>query len=179
MASAAFWSNARRRGSKSPAAITPWAANSCTRSASIADFRLTMWSCAMTDSDGCCRPSIRSAHQFEHIAGLGAGAPSHRIWWSDRTISGYGVEIRRDIEAGRALLYRACASVKFPDPLLTAAAKVFCNEMGGPSHGRSRSMADTASPTSSPPHAFTAALATDRSAAAHPKPYVTSSASAR
>ena len=29
----------------------------------------------------------------------------------------------------RALLYRACASVKFPDPLLTAAAKVFCNEM--------------------------------------------------
>ncbi len=35
-----------------------------------------------------------------------------------------------DIEAGRGLLYRACASADpFPDPLLAAQAKVFCNEM--------------------------------------------------
>lgn len=36
----------------------------------------------------------------------------------------------KDIEAGRGLLYRACASAKpFPDPFLAATAKVFCNEM--------------------------------------------------
>ena len=35
-----------------------------------------------------------------------------------------------DIEAGRGLLYRACATADpFPDPLLAAQAKVFCNEM--------------------------------------------------
>lgn len=35
-----------------------------------------------------------------------------------------------DIEAGRSILYRACASAKpFPDPVLAATAKVFCNEM--------------------------------------------------
>jgi alkylation response protein AidB-like acyl-CoA dehydrogenase len=35
-----------------------------------------------------------------------------------------------DIEAGRGLLYRACASANpFPDPVLAATAKVFCNEM--------------------------------------------------
>ncbi len=35
-----------------------------------------------------------------------------------------------DIEAGRGLLYRACASADpFPEPLLAATAKVFCNEM--------------------------------------------------
>lgn len=36
----------------------------------------------------------------------------------------------KDIEAGRGLLYRACTSANpFPDPLLAAVAKVFCNEM--------------------------------------------------
>jgi alkylation response protein AidB-like acyl-CoA dehydrogenase len=36
----------------------------------------------------------------------------------------------KDIEAGRGLLYRACASADpFPDPFLAATAKVFCNEM--------------------------------------------------
>jgi alkylation response protein AidB-like acyl-CoA dehydrogenase len=36
----------------------------------------------------------------------------------------------REIEAARGLLYRACASAKpFPDPLLAATAKVYCNEM--------------------------------------------------
>src|SRR6266852_3567000 len=39
-------------------------------------------------------------------------------------------EMYRDIEAGRSILYRACASADpFPDPLLAAAAKVTCNEM--------------------------------------------------
>lgn len=36
----------------------------------------------------------------------------------------------KDIEAGRGLLYRACATADpFPDPFMAAAAKVFCNEM--------------------------------------------------
>ena len=36
----------------------------------------------------------------------------------------------REIEAARGLLYRACASADpFPDPLLAATAKIFCNEM--------------------------------------------------
>jgi alkylation response protein AidB-like acyl-CoA dehydrogenase len=36
----------------------------------------------------------------------------------------------KDIEVGRSMLYRACASADpFPDPLLAAVAKVYCNEM--------------------------------------------------
>ncbi|MCX7310631.1 MAG: acyl-CoA dehydrogenase family protein [Alphaproteobacteria bacterium] len=36
----------------------------------------------------------------------------------------------REIEAARGLLYRACAGANpFPDPLLAATAKIFCNEM--------------------------------------------------
>ena len=36
----------------------------------------------------------------------------------------------REIEAARGLLYRACASADpFPDPLLAATAKIYCNEM--------------------------------------------------
>lgn len=36
----------------------------------------------------------------------------------------------KDIEAGRGLLYRACLTANpFPDPLMAATAKVFCNEM--------------------------------------------------
>jgi alkylation response protein AidB-like acyl-CoA dehydrogenase len=36
----------------------------------------------------------------------------------------------KDIEAGRGLLYRACATANpFPDPYLSAIAKVFNNEM--------------------------------------------------
>lgn len=39
-------------------------------------------------------------------------------------------EMYRDIEAGRSLLYRACASANpFPDPVLAAIAKMTCNEM--------------------------------------------------
>ena len=36
----------------------------------------------------------------------------------------------REIEAARGLLYRACAGANpFPDPLLAATAKIYCNEM--------------------------------------------------
>ncbi len=36
----------------------------------------------------------------------------------------------KDIEAGRGLLYRACGTANpYPDPFLSATAKVFCNEM--------------------------------------------------
>ncbi len=36
----------------------------------------------------------------------------------------------KDIEAGRGLLYRACGTADpYPDPFLSATAKVFCNEM--------------------------------------------------
>jgi alkylation response protein AidB-like acyl-CoA dehydrogenase len=39
-------------------------------------------------------------------------------------------DMYNDIEAGRGLLYRACASADpFPDPMMAAQAKVFCNEM--------------------------------------------------
>lgn len=39
-------------------------------------------------------------------------------------------EMYKDIEVGRSVLYRACASANpFPDPVLAAVAKVFCNEM--------------------------------------------------
>jgi alkylation response protein AidB-like acyl-CoA dehydrogenase len=39
-------------------------------------------------------------------------------------------DMYKDIEAGRGLLYRACATADpFPDPFLSATAKVFCNEM--------------------------------------------------
>jgi Acyl-CoA dehydrogenases len=39
-------------------------------------------------------------------------------------------EMYRDIEVGRSMLYRACASANpFPDPHLAAVAKTYCNEM--------------------------------------------------
>jgi len=39
-------------------------------------------------------------------------------------------DMYKDIEAGRGLLYRACMSANpFPDPFLSATAKVLCNEM--------------------------------------------------
>lgn len=39
-------------------------------------------------------------------------------------------EMYKEIETGRSVLYRACTSADpFPDPLLAAVAKVFCNEM--------------------------------------------------
>jgi alkylation response protein AidB-like acyl-CoA dehydrogenase len=39
-------------------------------------------------------------------------------------------QMYRDIEAGRSLLYRACATADpFPDAQLAAIAKIYCNEM--------------------------------------------------
>jgi alkylation response protein AidB-like acyl-CoA dehydrogenase len=39
-------------------------------------------------------------------------------------------EMYRDIEVGRSILYRACATANpFPDPYLAACAKITCNEM--------------------------------------------------
>src|ERR1700721_4763659 len=39
-------------------------------------------------------------------------------------------EMYKDSEVGRSMLYRACASADpFPDPLLAAVAKTYCNEM--------------------------------------------------
>jgi alkylation response protein AidB-like acyl-CoA dehydrogenase len=39
-------------------------------------------------------------------------------------------EMYKDIEVGRSMLYRACQSADpFPDPLLAAVAKLYCNEM--------------------------------------------------
>jgi alkylation response protein AidB-like acyl-CoA dehydrogenase len=39
-------------------------------------------------------------------------------------------DMYRDVETGRSMLYRACASANpFPDPLLAAVAKLYCNEM--------------------------------------------------
>ena len=39
-------------------------------------------------------------------------------------------EMYRDIEVGRAILYRACATANpFPDPYQAAVAKMYCNEM--------------------------------------------------
>jgi alkylation response protein AidB-like acyl-CoA dehydrogenase len=39
-------------------------------------------------------------------------------------------EMYKDIEVGRSVLYRACATANpFPDPYLAAVAKMFCNEM--------------------------------------------------
>jgi alkylation response protein AidB-like acyl-CoA dehydrogenase len=39
-------------------------------------------------------------------------------------------EMYKEIETGRSMLYRACATANpFPDPYLAAVAKIFCNEM--------------------------------------------------
>lgn len=39
-------------------------------------------------------------------------------------------EMYRDIEVGRSILYRACATADpFPDPYMAAVAKLYCNEM--------------------------------------------------
>ncbi|MEO9191039.1 MAG: acyl-CoA dehydrogenase family protein, partial [Acetobacteraceae bacterium] len=40
------------------------------------------------------------------------------------------VDMYKEIEAGRSLLYRACMSgEEFPDPMQAALAKIYCNEM--------------------------------------------------
>ena len=82
----------------------------------------------------CLNPSIS--------LGLAEGAFEEAVrYLRDRTAFGRRIgdfqgmrwklaDMYKDIEAGRALLYGACASADpFPDPLLAATAKVFCNEM--------------------------------------------------
>lgn len=74
--------------------------------------------------------------------GLAEGAFDESVqYMKDRKASGHPIgdfqgmrwklaDMYKDIEAGRGLLYRACQSADpFPDPLLAATAKVFCNEM--------------------------------------------------
>lgn len=82
----------------------------------------------------CLNPSIS--------LGLGEGAFDEAVRYArDRTAFGRAIgdfqgmrwklaDMYKDIEAGRGLLYRACATANpFPDPFLAATAKVFCNEM--------------------------------------------------
>ncbi len=82
----------------------------------------------------CLNPSIS--------LGLAEGAFDEAVKYArERTAFGRAIgdfqgmrwklaDMFKDIEAGRALLYRACATANpFPDPFLAATAKVFCNEM--------------------------------------------------
>jgi alkylation response protein AidB-like acyl-CoA dehydrogenase len=82
----------------------------------------------------CLNPSIS--------LGLAEGAfDEARRYVSERTVFGKTIgdfqgirwklaDMYRDIEAGRTLLYRACATADpFPDPFMAAVAKIFCNEM--------------------------------------------------
>jgi alkylation response protein AidB-like acyl-CoA dehydrogenase len=74
--------------------------------------------------------------------GLAEGAFDEALRYvRERTVFGHPIadfqgvrwklaDMYKDIEAARGLLYRACATANpFPDPFLSATAKVFCNEM--------------------------------------------------
>lgn len=82
----------------------------------------------------CLNPSIS--------LGLAEGAFEESVRYArDRTAFGRPIgefqgmrwklaEMYRDIEVGRAMLYRACATANpFPDPYQAAIAKMYCNEM--------------------------------------------------
>lgn len=82
----------------------------------------------------CLNPSIS--------LGLAEGAFEEAVRYArDRTAFGKPIgefqalrfklaDMYRDIEAGRSILYRACATANpFPDPYQAANAKIFCNEM--------------------------------------------------
>ena len=82
----------------------------------------------------CLNPSIS--------LGLAEGAFAEAVKYArDREIFGKVVgdlqgnrwklaDMYKDIETGRSILYRACATANpFPDPFMAAVAKVFCNEM--------------------------------------------------
>ena len=82
----------------------------------------------------CLNPSIS--------LGLAEGAFEESVrYMRDRTAFGRSIgefqgmrwklaEMYRDIEVGRSILYRACATANpFPDPYQAALAKMFCNEM--------------------------------------------------
>lgn len=89
---------------------------------------------AAFNTQRCLNPSIS--------LGLAEGAfDEARRYVQQRTIFGKAIgdmqgirwklaDMYREIEASRSLLYRACATANpFPDPLLSALAKVTCNEM--------------------------------------------------
>jgi len=82
----------------------------------------------------CLNPSIS--------LGLAEGAFEEAVKYArERTAFGRSIgefqglrfklaEMYRDIEVGRAMLYRACATADpFPDPYEAAIAKIYCNEM--------------------------------------------------
>ena len=82
----------------------------------------------------CLNPSIS--------LGLAEGAFAEAVKYArDREIFGKAIgdfqgnrwklaDMYKDIETGRSILYRACATANpFPDPFMAAVAKVFCNEM--------------------------------------------------
>jgi alkylation response protein AidB-like acyl-CoA dehydrogenase len=82
----------------------------------------------------CLNPSVS--------LGLAEGAFEEAVkYCRDRTAFGRAIgefqgmrwklaEMYRDIEVGRSILYRACASANpFPDPQQAALAKMYCNEM--------------------------------------------------
>jgi alkylation response protein AidB-like acyl-CoA dehydrogenase len=82
----------------------------------------------------CLNPSIS--------LGLAEGAFAEALNYArDREIFGKPIgdfqgnrwklaDMYKDIETGRSILYRACATANpFPDPFMAAVAKVFCNEM--------------------------------------------------
>ena len=82
----------------------------------------------------CLNPSIS--------LGLAEGAFEESVrYMRSRTAFGRGIgsfqgmrwklaEMYRDIEVGRSMLYRACATADpFPDPYQAALAKMYCNEM--------------------------------------------------
>jgi len=82
----------------------------------------------------CLNPSIS--------LGLAEGAFEEAVkYCRDRTAFGRSIgefqamrfklaDMYRDIEVGRSILYRACASANpFPDPIQAANAKIYCNEM--------------------------------------------------
>ena len=94
-------------------------------------FRLLL---SAFNTQRCLNPSIS--------LGLAEGAFEEAVKYArDRTAFGRAIggfqgmrwklaEMYRDIEVGRAILYRACATASpFPDPHMAAVAKMYCNEM--------------------------------------------------
>ncbi len=94
-------------------------------------FRLLL---SAFNTQRCLNPSIS--------LGLAEGAFEEAVKYArDRTAFGRAIggfqgmrwklaEMYRDIEVGRAILYRACATANpFPDPHMAAVAKMYCNEM--------------------------------------------------
>jgi len=82
----------------------------------------------------CLNPSI-SLGLAEAAFEEAVGYTRERAVFGRKVADNQGVrwklaDMFKDIEAGRGLLYRACGTANpYPDPFLSATAKVFCNEM--------------------------------------------------